>query len=150
MERHLMIRRHFLLGAAATALAAAGKNASAAPSTGPADGPQKIEAVELLELHGAYTEEGGVNAQPQVIPQGVVDGTDPHHEEAITRVTVGTIHLVPEGFTGKRVFTKDKRAKLLLDNDGCAFLNGTIQAFDAAGGFDTQIDRGGVHLLRPR
>ena len=72
-----MIRRHFLIGAAAIALAPAGKNALAAPSTNHADGPLKIEAVELLELHGTYTEEGGVNAQPQVNPLDVYDDLRP-------------------------------------------------------------------------
>ena len=72
-----MIRRHFLLAAAATALTAASKNAPAAPSTRHADGPLKIEAVDLLELHGTYTEESGVNAQPQVNPLDVYDDLRP-------------------------------------------------------------------------
>src|ERR1700733_5144971 len=66
-------RRHFLLGAAATlATARAGGLAAAfAPDNDHAGGPLKIEALELVELHGSYTEEAGVNGQPQVNPLGV-------------------------------------------------------------------------------
>ncbi len=75
-----MRRRHFLLGAAATALAAAGRNTVAAVPTPPSDhagSPLKIEAVELIELHGTYTAEAGVNAQPQVNPLDVYDDLRP-------------------------------------------------------------------------
>lgn len=37
----------------------------------------KIEAVELIELHGRYTDEAGVNAQPQVNPEDVYDNLRP-------------------------------------------------------------------------
>ena len=39
--------------------------------------PLKIDAVELIELHGHYTEEGGVDRQPQVNPLDVYDGLRP-------------------------------------------------------------------------
>jgi L-rhamnonate dehydratase len=71
-----MKRRHFLLGSAATALAATGArslNAQSAPANSHADGPLKIEAVELMELHGTYTEEAGVDQQPQVNPLDIYD-----------------------------------------------------------------------------
>jgi len=71
-----MKRRHFLLGSAATAFAATGARslaAQSAPLTTHTDGPLKIEAVELIELHGSYTEEAGVDAQPQVNPLDVYD-----------------------------------------------------------------------------
>ena len=56
-----MKRRHFLLGAAATALVNLGRQAMfAAPAP---HGPLKIDAVELVELHGTYTAERGVDAQ---------------------------------------------------------------------------------------
>ena len=73
-----MRRRHFLLGAAATALAGRGRKAlAAAPFIPSTDGPLKIEAVELIELHGTYTEEAGVNGQPQVNPLDVYDDLRP-------------------------------------------------------------------------
>src|ERR1700722_5168187 len=75
-----MRRRHFLLGAAASAFAAAGKSALAEPVTPPtshADTPLKIESVELIELHGTYTEQAGVNAQTQVNPLDVYDDQRP-------------------------------------------------------------------------
>ena len=68
-------RRGFLLGAAAAACAGAygGRFAFAfAP-----DVPLKIEAVELLELHGRYTDAAGVNGQQQVNPLDVYDELRP-------------------------------------------------------------------------
>src|ERR1700761_6642207 len=73
-----MRRRRFLLGAAAAALAGSSKNIlAAAPLGAHADGPLKIEAVELIELHGTYTDEAGVNNQPQVNPLDVYDDLRP-------------------------------------------------------------------------
>src|SRR6267378_7101438 len=72
-------RRNFLFGAAA-AFAASRTNvfaAAFAPSPDHAGGPLKIEAVELLELHGRYTDEAGVNRQPQVNPLDVYDDLRP-------------------------------------------------------------------------
>jgi L-rhamnonate dehydratase len=69
-------RRHFLLGAAATALAATRPNLFAealAAQSDRATVPLKIEAVELLELHGRYTDAAGVNRQPQVNPLDIYD-----------------------------------------------------------------------------
>jgi L-rhamnonate dehydratase len=71
-----MKRRHFLLGSAAAALATtSGRTLSAqsAPANNRADGPLKIEEVEVFELHGSYTEEGGVNRQTQVNPLDVYE-----------------------------------------------------------------------------
>jgi L-rhamnonate dehydratase len=71
-----MKRRHFLLGSAATAFAATSARsltAQSAPSTAHVDGPLKIEEVEVIELHGSYTEEAGVNNQSQVNPLDVYD-----------------------------------------------------------------------------
>jgi L-rhamnonate dehydratase len=71
-----MKRRHFLLGSAAAALATtngrtlSAQSASANNRTG---GPLKIEEVEVFELHGSYTEEGGVNRQTQVNPLDVYE-----------------------------------------------------------------------------
>lgn len=42
-----------------------------------ATGPLKIEAVELLELHGRYTDEAGINRQPQVNPLDIYDELRP-------------------------------------------------------------------------
>src|SRR3984957_10509173 len=69
-------RRRFLLGAAATALVSTRPNAFAA-AFAPAGDPLKIEALELIELHGRYTEEAGINGQPQVNPLDVYDDLRP-------------------------------------------------------------------------
>jgi L-rhamnonate dehydratase len=67
-----MKRRHFLLASAATAFAAtSARGAQSAPANSRSDAPLKIEAVELIELHGSYTAEAGVDAQPQVNPLDV-------------------------------------------------------------------------------
>jgi L-rhamnonate dehydratase len=75
-----MKRRHFLLGSAASAFAATGARALGAqsvPSASHADGPLKIESVELIELLGSYTEEAGVDRQVQVNPLDVYDELRP-------------------------------------------------------------------------
>ncbi|HTZ59896.1 MAG TPA: enolase C-terminal domain-like protein [Acidobacteriaceae bacterium] len=72
-----MRRRHFLLGAAASALAAGPTRSMAAVPAPAARGPLKIDAVELIELHGTYTAEGGVDHQPQVNPLDVYDDLRP-------------------------------------------------------------------------
>jgi L-rhamnonate dehydratase len=71
-----MKRRHFLLGSAAAALATtSGRTLSAqsAPANDRTGGPLKIEEVEVFELHGSYTDEGGVNRQTQVNPLDVYE-----------------------------------------------------------------------------
>jgi L-rhamnonate dehydratase len=73
-------RRHFLLSAAATFFATGRTSFLAAPflqQSSHADTPLKIEAVELIELHGRYTDEAGVNKQPQVNPLDVYDDLRP-------------------------------------------------------------------------
>ena len=75
-------RRHFLLGAAATALASADANVFAAslisqPAPERSTAPLKIEAVELIELQGRYTDIAGVNRQQQVNPLDVYDDLRP-------------------------------------------------------------------------
>jgi L-rhamnonate dehydratase len=126
-----MRRRHFLLGAAATALAGSGKNAlaAAAPFMPHADGPLKIEAVELIELHGTYTEEAGVNDQPQVNPLDVYDDLRPapyadrpsgskevHTSAVYTRITAGGI----EGLYGPI----EKSAAIVVQQELRPFLLG--------------------------
>ncbi|WP_158792306.1 enolase C-terminal domain-like protein [Granulicella sp. L60] len=74
-------RRHFLLGATAATLAAASHTrlfaAAFAPLPGHPEGILKIQSVELLELHGRYTDEAGVNHQQQVNPLDVYDDLRP-------------------------------------------------------------------------
>jgi hypothetical protein len=73
-------RRDFLLGAAASIFAASRSNllaASLASLPDHADGPLKIEAVELIELHGRYTDAAGVDRQQQVNPLDVYDDLRP-------------------------------------------------------------------------
>jgi len=74
-------RRSFLFGAATAAFAVTSPSAFArtfAPLPAGADDTQKgspliIKAVELIELHGRYTDEAGVNRQQQVNPLDVYD-----------------------------------------------------------------------------
>jgi L-rhamnonate dehydratase len=69
-------RRHFLAGVAATALTTATTNTFATTFALPPAQPNttlKIEAVELIELHGHYTDTAGINQQPQVNPLDVYD-----------------------------------------------------------------------------
>lgn len=76
-------RRSFLTGLSGASIAGAAASVwpAAAQSTQPAIGagnsPLKIETVELLELHGHYTAEAGVNHQPQVNPDDVYDDLRP-------------------------------------------------------------------------
>src|SRR5580698_4987777 len=72
-------RRNFLLGGAA-ALAASRTNllaTSLASLPDHTDGPLKIEAVELVELHGRYTDASGINRQQQVNPLDIYDELRP-------------------------------------------------------------------------
>ena len=75
-------RRSFLAqGAAALLLIPSIKSLAARAATAgrPAtpDEVLKIEAVELIELHGRYTDEAGVNGQQQVNPEDVYDSLRP-------------------------------------------------------------------------
>ena len=76
----LPTRRHFLLGTVATALAATRTSLLAealAQQSDRATSPLKIEAVELLELHGRYSDEAGINRQQQVNPLDIYDDLRP-------------------------------------------------------------------------
>src|SRR5579871_3366971 len=77
-------RRTFLGGITATAAVATpplshGLSAEAVRCPDRADGlaPLKIDAVELLELRGHYSEEAGIDHQPQVNPMDVYDDLRP-------------------------------------------------------------------------
>jgi L-rhamnonate dehydratase len=124
-------RRHFLLGAAATTALAASRTAAfgaLAPVSG--GSPLKIEAVDLFELHGRYTETAGVNGQSQVNPEDIYDdlrkpvyedkpnGTKEVHTSAIyMRIkTSGGI----EGLYGPF----EKSAALIVQEELAAFLIG--------------------------
>lgn len=65
-----------LIGSAAFAPVASSAPASA-QAINDASAPLKIESVELLELHGRYTDVGGVNDQAQVNPEDVYDSLRP-------------------------------------------------------------------------
>jgi L-rhamnonate dehydratase len=124
--------RHCLLGSAATALAATRTSAFAAafaPQHEPAGAPLKIEALELIELHGRYTDAAGVNAQPQVNPLDVYDdlrpapyqdkpsGSKEFHTSAVyLRITAGGV----EGLYGPI----EKSAAIVLQQDLRPFLLG--------------------------
>ena len=73
-------RRDFLVAGLA-AVAAAGESVSFGQAPGPvqraSDGPLKIDAVELIELHGRYTEQVGVDGQSQVNPLDIYDDLRP-------------------------------------------------------------------------
>jgi L-alanine-DL-glutamate epimerase-like enolase superfamily enzyme len=66
-------RREFLTSGSAACLTLAVAPAFADPAPAPA----KIEAVELIELHGRYTDAAGVNGQQQVNPLDVYDSFRP-------------------------------------------------------------------------
>src|ERR1700733_4131669 len=71
-------RRHFLAGVAATALTTVSTNTFATtfalpPSSEQSNTTLKIEAVELIELHGRYIDTAGINQQTQVNPLDVYD-----------------------------------------------------------------------------
>src|SRR6185312_2117311 len=75
----ILNRRNFLgtgaaglIGSAAFAPARS-RALAAAPVVNDGSAPLKIEAVELIELHGSYTDEGGVNGQAQVNPEDIYD-----------------------------------------------------------------------------
>jgi len=72
-------RRSFLFGTVATAIAASRAHLLAATlaQTDHAAGTLKIEAVELIELHGRYTDAAGVNRQQQVNPLDIYDDLRP-------------------------------------------------------------------------
>ena len=77
-------RRSFLTGlsGASIAGAAAGAWPAAAiaqpsPAIGAGNAPLKIETVELVELHGHYTAEAGIDHQPQVNPEDIYDDLRP-------------------------------------------------------------------------
>ena len=70
-------RRYFLARSAATFLITPWAARSFAATNVAPGGTQKIEAVELIELHGRYTEEAGVNEQQQVNPEDVYDSLRP-------------------------------------------------------------------------
>jgi L-rhamnonate dehydratase len=80
-------RRRFLTGLSGLSIAgvaatawpsvSAAENASVCRIPGGGNLPLKIESVELLELHGHYTSEAGVNRQAQVNPLDVYDGLRP-------------------------------------------------------------------------
>ena len=66
-------RREFMTSGSAACLTLAVAPAFADPAPAPA----KIEAVELIELHGRYTDAAGVNGQQQVNPLDVYDSLRP-------------------------------------------------------------------------
>lgn len=72
-------RRKFLLGTAVTTLAISRTRLFAAALAPLQDhtSPLKIEAVELLELHGRYTDTAGINKQQQVNPLDIYDDLRP-------------------------------------------------------------------------
>ncbi|HXE09675.1 MAG TPA: enolase C-terminal domain-like protein [Acidobacteriaceae bacterium] len=77
IDRRGFLRRGAVGAFGAAALAqmpsVANAAAGAAMFAGDASAPLKIEAVELVELHGSYTDEGGVNGQAQVNPEDIYD-----------------------------------------------------------------------------
>ncbi len=69
-------RRSFLAGTAAACLTMALRKSFAEAGATPGQ-VLKIEAVELVELHGRYTDTAGINGQQQVNPEDVYDSLRP-------------------------------------------------------------------------
>jgi L-rhamnonate dehydratase len=126
-------RRYFLFGAVATAFAARRTNLFAttfAPKPDYAAGPLKIEAVELVELRGRYTDEAGVNRQQQVNPLDIYDDLRPAPyadkpsgtREVLTTAIYLRIRTAggPEGLYGP----VEKDAALVVNEDLRPFLIG--------------------------
>jgi len=100
-------RRGFLAGGLAAAAAAGSGFAFSqeptaashppAPAAGVIGGPLKIDAVELIELRGRYTEQTGVNNQQQVNPLDVYDDLRPQpyqdHPGGTREVQTSAIYL---------------------------------------------------------
>ena len=73
-----MDRRGFLSTIGATTLAAAPAGAAAQPITAAGGlAPQKISSVDVIELHGSYEVEKGVDSQFEVTPLAVYDDYQP-------------------------------------------------------------------------
>jgi L-alanine-DL-glutamate epimerase-like enolase superfamily enzyme len=79
------VSRRSFLGALTAASACAGSSMAQGMAAGAVRGPDrldllaplKIDAVDLIELHGRYTEGAGVDHQPQVTPLDVYDAYRP-------------------------------------------------------------------------
>src|SRR5579864_3386581 len=72
-------RRNFLAGSLAAVLATRdGVSPGQTPVTARTpDGPLKIDSVDLIELHGRYTDQAGVDRQSQVNPLDIYDDLRP-------------------------------------------------------------------------
>ena len=75
------------------------------------------------------------------VPEDVVDGAYRHHEVAVARVTIGAIHLVPEGLAGERVLADEEGAQIFLHYDRCGLFERAVEAFDATAGSYADVDR---------
>jgi L-rhamnonate dehydratase len=126
-------RRNFLLGATVTMFAATRARLFAAalvPLPDHADTPLKIEAVELLELHGRYTDTAGINKQQQVNPLDIYDDLRPApyadkpsgSKEVLTTAIYLRIKTAggPEGLYGPI----EKDAAIIVNEDLSPFLLG--------------------------
>jgi L-rhamnonate dehydratase len=125
-------RRNFLLGATA-ALAATRSSLFAKAFEQQFDratSPLKIEAIELLELHGRYTDAAGINHQQQVSPLDIYDDLRPApyaDKPSGTKETLTTAIYVrirtaggPEGLYGPI----EKDAAIVVNEDLRPFLLG--------------------------
>jgi L-rhamnonate dehydratase len=124
-------RRVFLSGAAAaTLLASTRANAFAAFVREQGDGPLKIEAVELIELHGRYTDAAGVDRQPQVNPLDVYDSLrpEPYKDKPAGSKEVSTsaiyLRIRTAGGIDGLYGPIEKSAALILQEDLAPFLIG--------------------------
>src|ERR1700742_4344365 len=121
-------RRAFMWAATATMFSASRASSLVGAFASQSDQPLKIEAVELIELHGRYTEMAGINRQQQVNPLDIYDDLRPApnadkpsgSKEVLTAAVYLRIRTAggPEGLYGPI----EKDAALIVNEDLRPFL----------------------------
>src|SRR6186713_312695 len=74
-----------------------------------------------------------------LIPQGVVDVADGHHEMAGARMSIRAIHLVPDAFHRERVLADDQRPQCAQQYRQRFLVDGAVETFYATLGPDADV-----------